>query len=78
MDKKYKLLLGFLAGTILIFFIPLFPISIPNMEGTLTSIAWFNGLYFLQHNAIKSFTLLQSIGGLTGFLMAFIFIGGFD
>jgi len=77
MKKSINLLIGFIVGVILIFFIPLFPISLPNMIGTSTSIVWFNGLFFLGAS-LKDFLLIEIIGGLTALLMTFIFIGGFD
>jgi len=78
MKKLTKLLIGFLIGAILIFFIPIFPVSLPNMEGTLTSLAWFNGLFFLQNNAFKSFALIQSFGAVAGFFITFVIVEVFD
>jgi len=77
MRKRYKLLLGTLLGIALIFFLPLMPVPLSNMEGTSTSIAWFSGLFILG-TSLKDLLLIESLGGLTGFLLSFIYVGGFD
>ena len=68
MKLRNKLLLGALLGATLIFFIPAFPVSLPNIAGTSNSLYWNSGL--MQHS-LKSLFLIEGIGSLFGVLIAF-------
>ena len=74
MKKKYKLLLGVLIGICLVFFVPLVPIFMKNKIGEYGGIWWNSGLMCLV--SLKDFLLIEVIGGLMGFLITFIYVGG--
>lgn len=76
-NKKIILTLGVLVGAFLIFLFPLFPVALPNSEGTFGGFWWISGLMQIGLS-LKSFFLIELTGSIIGFLTAFIYVGGFD
>lgn len=76
-NKKTILILGTLIGFSLIFFLPLFPVPLPNQVGDFGGLWWNSGLMQIGLS-LKSFFLIESVGSLFGFLISFIYVGGID
>jgi len=75
MNKKYYLILGVLFGLSIFFFIPIFPVSFPNISGTEHTTTFFSGLKTLKMGfGLKSVLILEMMGGLVGFLFPFLII----
>lgn len=77
MNKKTKLLIGSLIGALMIFLFPIFPVPLNNDLGVYSGLWWQSGL--MQINlSLKNLIGLEIIGGLVGFGLTLIYVGGVD
>jgi len=72
MQRNKKIILSaVILGIVLIFFLPSFPVPLPNKVGDHGGFMWCNGLMWIGIS-LKNFLLIESIGGATGFLVGSI------
>ena len=73
-EKKLKILtISILVGMILIFLFPIFPLPLNNKVGAFSGFMWISGLMQLTLS-LKSFILLELLGGSFGLLVSFIYV----
>ena len=73
-DKKKILILGILFGMFIIFFLPIFPVPLPNKAGNFGGFMFISGLMQLVLS-LRSFVSLELLGGTLGFAFSFFYIG---
>jgi len=75
MKKRTRIILiSILVGMGIIFFAPVFPVPLPNMNGVYLipeGLWWKSGLSVI--NSLKNFILIEVIGGIVGFLIPFTY-----
>lgn len=68
------IILGILIGMVSFFALPLFPVPLPNRIGEYGGLMWNSGLMQLGLS-LKSFLLLEGLGGVVGLLGSIIYVG---
>lgn len=74
MKIQTKLLIGFLAGMVILLVAPIFPIPLHNLNGDSTSMWFVSGIKLLKNGfGIPLFFLFEFISGLFGSFISLFF-----